>query len=300
MNLGLGISIVPVKKEIKPTPQVQYILDLLYHTIVVSHAYSLNRKLKSTYTGKAFQVVRQSDMQTYDVGYLKNGKVDEAGLISFLNGADGRVSILYDNTGHTNLIQTDNAKRPYINVIGTSTLVKSNGKLGLSCANGNHYINTKNSTYFTGYNSLTAITVWDKGSENAVVCSGYGPSASNDDLFAATLHYPSYGYGLYCLGNLSKIDLELGLHLQVDRMSFENANSSFMTTNINGYNNGQAAENEGGDPFDYEGNLIIGNTEVSVGFTGVGCFSEGIYFNNTISDGDLNPLYDNIKDFYNV
>lgn len=69
-------------------------------------AHSTTRKLYSKYDGSLYQVVRQSDGKTLDIGTIDGGYADAAAQDAFLNGTIGYISIIYDQTGHGNdLIQ---------------------------------------------------------------------------------------------------------------------------------------------------------------------------------------------------
>ena len=69
-------------------------------------AHSTTRKLYSKYDGPLYQVVRQSDGKTLDIGTIKEGYADAAAQDAFLEGTIGYISIIYDQTGHGNdLIQ---------------------------------------------------------------------------------------------------------------------------------------------------------------------------------------------------
>ena len=69
-------------------------------------AHSTTRKLYSKYDGPLYQVVRQSDGKTLDIGTIDGGYADAAAQDAFLEGTIGYISIIYDQTGHGNdLIQ---------------------------------------------------------------------------------------------------------------------------------------------------------------------------------------------------
>jgi len=69
-------------------------------------AHSTTRKLYSKYDGPLYQVVRDSDGQTLDIGTIEGGYADAAAQDAFLDGTIGYISIIYDQTGHGNdLIQ---------------------------------------------------------------------------------------------------------------------------------------------------------------------------------------------------
>ena len=69
-------------------------------------AHSTTRKLYSRYNGPLYQVVRDSDGKTLDIGTIEGGYADAAAQDAFLEGTIGYISIIYDQTGHGNdLIQ---------------------------------------------------------------------------------------------------------------------------------------------------------------------------------------------------
>ena len=69
-------------------------------------AHSTTRKLYSKYNGPLYQVIRDSDGKTLDIGTVKGGYADAAAQDAFLEGTIGYISIIYDQTGHGNdLIQ---------------------------------------------------------------------------------------------------------------------------------------------------------------------------------------------------
>jgi len=69
-------------------------------------AHSTTRKLYSKYNGPLYQVTRDSDGKTIDIGTIQGGYADAAAQDAFLEGTIGYISIIYDQTGHGNdLIQ---------------------------------------------------------------------------------------------------------------------------------------------------------------------------------------------------
>ena len=69
-------------------------------------AHSTTRKLYSKYDGPLYQVVRESDGKTLDIGTIKGGYANALLQDAFLEGTIGYISIIYDQTGHGNdLIQ---------------------------------------------------------------------------------------------------------------------------------------------------------------------------------------------------
>ena len=80
----------------------------VYHAYGVKcvAAHSTTRVLYSMYDGPLYQVVRESDGKTLDIGTVSGGYADAAAQDAFLEGTVGYISIIYDQTGHENhLIQ---------------------------------------------------------------------------------------------------------------------------------------------------------------------------------------------------
>lgn len=65
-------------------------------------AHSTTRTLYSKYAGPLYQVVRESDGKTLDIGTVAGGYADAAAQDAFLEGTIGYISIIYDQTGHGN------------------------------------------------------------------------------------------------------------------------------------------------------------------------------------------------------
>ena len=69
-------------------------------------AHSTTRQLYSKYDGPLYQVVRESDGKTLDIGTIEGGYANALLQDAFLEGTIGYISIIYDQTGHGNdLIQ---------------------------------------------------------------------------------------------------------------------------------------------------------------------------------------------------
>ena len=69
-------------------------------------AHSTTRRLCSKYDGPLYQVMRDSDGQTLDIGTVKGGYADAAAQDAFLDGTIGYITVIYDQTRHGNdLIQ---------------------------------------------------------------------------------------------------------------------------------------------------------------------------------------------------
>lgn len=65
-------------------------------------AHSTTRKLYSKYDGPLYQIVRESDGKTLDIGTVDGGYADAAAQDAFLAGTIGYITVIYDQTGHGN------------------------------------------------------------------------------------------------------------------------------------------------------------------------------------------------------
>lgn len=72
------------------------------HGVECVAAHSTTRTLYSKYDGPLYQVVRDSDGKTLDIGTVRGGYADAAAQDAFLEGTIGYISIIYDQTGHGN------------------------------------------------------------------------------------------------------------------------------------------------------------------------------------------------------
>ena len=72
------------------------------HGVECVAAHSTTRILYSEYDGPLYQVVRESDGKTLDIGTVAGGYADAASQDAFLEGTIGYISIIYDQTGHGN------------------------------------------------------------------------------------------------------------------------------------------------------------------------------------------------------
>jgi Alpha-L-arabinofuranosidase B, catalytic len=76
-----------------------------------SAAYSL-RLLTKTYKGFAIRVRRSSDNTESDIGFTKSGLLDLAQLLAFCGSGDGFVTLWYNQTGLTNMVQSIPSTQP--------------------------------------------------------------------------------------------------------------------------------------------------------------------------------------------
>ena len=67
-------------------------------------AHSTTRQLYSKYNGPLYQIQRDSDGKTLDIGAVK-GYADAAAQDAFLKGTLGRITIIYDQSGKGNNLE---------------------------------------------------------------------------------------------------------------------------------------------------------------------------------------------------
>ena len=75
-------------------------------------AWSLVRRLLTSYTGNLIRIRRTSDSVEQDFGPLANGRLDVAGVLTFLGGGSGVVTTVYDQLTLNNWVQASGAMQP--------------------------------------------------------------------------------------------------------------------------------------------------------------------------------------------
>jgi hypothetical protein len=125
-------------------------------------AYSVTRRLSSTYTGSLIRVRRSSDNTEQDIGYTTGNLLDESALTSFVGANNGFVTKVYDQSGNTkDFTQSTAASQPQI--VSSGTILTQNGKPKMSLAS-NKWITaaiptaTRRDTYFVTNNDSD--TTW--------------------------------------------------------------------------------------------------------------------------------------------
>lgn len=107
---------------------VEYLLDKFQNATV---GYSL-RKLRKDYTGHAIRVIRDSDNEYADIGFV-GGELDVAGLLAWLNGDTGLVHTWYFQglpLEGIDAVQTVKANMPRI--VHNGVIEELNGKPALN------------------------------------------------------------------------------------------------------------------------------------------------------------------------
>lgn len=92
-----------------------------------STAYSITRKLNTSYSGNAIKVRRSSDNVEANIGFDTNGNLNESALLSFIGANSGFVSTIYDQSGNgRDAVQTTNSFQPQI--VSSGSIIKQNNK----------------------------------------------------------------------------------------------------------------------------------------------------------------------------
>lgn len=90
-------------------------------------AFSVARRLSSTYTGALIRVRRSSDNTEQDIGYDGNNVLDESALTTFVGANNGFVTKIYDQSGNSAFAsQSTAANQPKI--VSSGTIIKVNSK----------------------------------------------------------------------------------------------------------------------------------------------------------------------------
>lgn len=101
----------------KKTPPFAGALDS--YTTNLTGAWSVSRRLLTSYTGSLIRVRRSSDNTEQDIGYIADGSLDETALTTFCSATDGYVVTVYAQTGSANYTQATTGKQPKIVASGT-------------------------------------------------------------------------------------------------------------------------------------------------------------------------------------
>jgi len=93
-------------------------------------AYSIARRLSSTYTGALIRVRRSSDNTEQDIGYNGSNVLDESALTTFVGANNGFVTKIYDQSGNSAFAsQSTAANQPKI--VSSGTIIKVNSKAAM-------------------------------------------------------------------------------------------------------------------------------------------------------------------------
>lgn len=128
-------------------------------------AFSVARRLSSTYTGSLIRVRRSSDNTEQDIGYDSNNVLDESALTTFVGANNGFVTKIYDQSGNSAFAsQSTAANQPQI--VSSGTIIKVNSKPAMQF-NGTSSSMTYNSNPFYTKNTYSFFDVAKYNSTNA-------------------------------------------------------------------------------------------------------------------------------------
>lgn len=152
--------------------------------------FSVARQCNSSYAGSLFTVRRDSDNTTTNIGFLANGTLDIATLLTFVGVNNGFVTTLLDQSGAGhNVTQATTANQPQI--VAAGALVTKNGLPSMHFTAAAQCLTSATTGLFAN-GSATCYAVAD------CVTGGWlmGESASATSLRYAPLGYNSNGSGL--------------------------------------------------------------------------------------------------------
>jgi hypothetical protein len=134
-------------------------------------AYSVWRRLLSSYTGPLIRVRRSSDDAEQDIGAGATGLLDTVALLAFCGAGNGFLTTIYDHTETTNLVRATASIQPQIVNSGALYLLGSHPSARF---NGTQSISTSANLAPTGI--LWTGTVDAYGGLQRIVSDGFGNS----------------------------------------------------------------------------------------------------------------------------
>jgi hypothetical protein len=205
----MGFIINPYQVQ----PSVPAFTGLLDTYSGSSAAYSVARRLSSTYTGALIRVRRSSDNTEQDIGYDSNNVLDESALTSFVGANSGFVVKVYDQSGNVkDLTQSTAASQPKI--VNSGSVIKDNSLpvldftsggqrlenalLGSSRVDQYFVVNSLSDTVYVSVFRTTLTSFYgfvaQSGSSSTSITGGYGsPSLyANNSLFSGTTRNDVY------------------------------------------------------------------------------------------------------------
>lgn len=143
MRLALSTSLSSFTKSVVP-----FVGPLDAYAVGLGGAYSVARRLLSSYGGALIRVRRSSDNTEVDIGFTSDGLLDVAVLLAFTGGGSAYVVIIYDQSGlGRNLLQsTAVAQRRVVNAGSLETVGTTAGMFS-TAENTQGYRTTAFTTY---------------------------------------------------------------------------------------------------------------------------------------------------------
>jgi hypothetical protein len=181
-------------------PPFEFLLD-----ITPSYpAYSVARKLNSSYSGPALRVQRSGDSTQQDIGFVDN-LLDVSDLLSFVGVGTGTVVALYDQNDPDTIAHLNTSSAfPTIVTAGTLiTLDSSDSTPTMLCNGTTQFIVTQQSAVQTSYGTVTDNEIMmvgnivSKPSANAISYvfgnTGFGESPGTENSAAAGTYSRAFG-----------------------------------------------------------------------------------------------------------
>jgi len=141
MNLGLGLGL-PFSRVAGPS----FVGPLDGYTANMAGAWSVGRRLLTSYEGSLIRIRRSSDDAEQDIGFDANGDLDTAAIASFVGANSAYVTKVYAQSGSTHWENATASTQPLIVNAGTLNTNESkpallfdktrNTKLALSASMG--------------------------------------------------------------------------------------------------------------------------------------------------------------------
>lgn len=185
MQLGYGNSLIGQNR-----PRNSFVGALDGFTTDLAGAWSVARRLVTSYTGALIRVRRDSDSDELDIGYLANGSLNTAALLTFAGAGSAYVKTVYDQSGGgVDYVQATAGNQPRI--VDTGTLETNEGIPAMRFIPGS-------GTYLTTNTTLTAIYLATsaKLSTNLPYCGLLTATTSNPFLGADSSASARYPYGV--------------------------------------------------------------------------------------------------------
>lgn len=107
MKLSLSLSLSGFVKSVVP-----FVGALDDYSALTTGAWSVVRRLLTSYTGNLIRVRRVSDNVEQNFGPLASGRLDVASILTFLGVSPGVVTTVYDQFGSNNWTQSTAAMQP--------------------------------------------------------------------------------------------------------------------------------------------------------------------------------------------
>jgi hypothetical protein len=111
--------------------------------------WSVARRLLTSYTGSLIRVRRSSDSTEQDIGYVANGGLDTASLLTFVGGGNGFITKVYDQSGlGRNLLQATASAQQ--SIVSAGVVITLGGLPTMKTTSGAQGYQTAAFTTYTG------------------------------------------------------------------------------------------------------------------------------------------------------